>query len=135
MIVAREKTRSHGFFDETFHPKENSGRKRTFKNEKLALLCFVLVLFAMSLFIVFYFAQLYTLGHHIDVLNQELAVLRVDSQGLEEEIQQLVSLTNIEYLAIQTLDMVRPEVNDYMLLTLPYMGYADAEITPVSGAP
>ena len=135
MIVAGEKTRSYGFFDETFHPKASNRRKRTFKNEKLVSLCLVLGLFAVGVFIVFYFAQLYTLGHSINSLNQELAVLRVENQGLEEEILQMVSLGNIEYLAMNMLEMVRPEASDFLLLNMPYMEYAGAKVTPAASVP
>jgi cell division protein FtsL len=134
MIVARENTGSHGFFDETFQPKKNQGHKRTFNKEKLVLLCFVLGLFALGVFIVHYFAQIYTLGHKIERLNQEMAMLRVENQWLEEEVQQIVSLSSIECLALNKLRMVKPEGNDYMLLTMP-VAPEQTQPPPAQGAP
>jgi cell division protein FtsL len=87
--------------------------------KKMALLGLVAFVFLVGIFIVQYFAQLYTLSHQIESLNRDLSVLRVENQGLEEQVQQLVSLSSIESIAVGELKMVRPEANDYLLLTVP----------------
>lgn len=118
MIVAREKTGSYGFFDESFQSRKTRRRRAVFKSEKLALTGFVLAIFFVGVFITYYCSQLFTLGYQINRLNKELAALRVENHGLDEEIQQLVNLDNIEYLAVHKLNMVKPDANNFLVVTV-----------------
>ena len=92
MIVAREKTSSYGFFDELPQQKRNSERKTIIKIDKLVLTVFVFAIFSVGIFVISYFAQMSTLGFKIDRFNKELAVLRVENQALEAQVQQLIAL-------------------------------------------
>ncbi|MCL2766927.1 MAG: hypothetical protein FWD21_04515 [Peptococcaceae bacterium] len=118
MIVAREKTGSYGFFEETIQQKRSSGRKSIINTDKLALTLFVFAIFGVGVFVISYFAQMSALGYKIDQYGKDMAVLRVENQALEEQIQQMVALSSVESVAVSALEMVRPEVSDYMLLTV-----------------
>jgi len=118
LIVAQEKKGNCGFFDETFQPRKTRRRKAVFKSEKLVLTGFVMAIFLVGVFITYYCSQLFTLGYQINRLNKELSVLRVENHGLEKDIQQLVSIDNIEYLAIHKLNMVKPDADNFMVITV-----------------
>jgi cell division protein FtsL len=118
MIVAREKTSSYGFFDETLQPRRTGGRIEAIKFEKIALILFILAIFGVGVFVTNFFSNKSALGYKIDGLNKEMALLRVENQGLEDQVQSMVGLTSIEYMAINKLDMTKPEANDYMLITV-----------------
>lgn len=128
MIVAREKTSSYGFFEETLQPKKTRRRKTVFKTEKIVLTGFVLAIFLVGVFITHYCSQLFTLGYKIHRLNNELAVLRVENQGLDEQIRHLINLDTIEYVATNKLNMVKPDTNNYLLVTVADTSSYDATI-------
>jgi len=130
LIVAQEKKGNCGFFDESFRPKKPRRHKAVFKKEKLALTGLVLAGFLVGVLITYYCSQLFTLGYQINRLNKELAALRVENHSLDEEIQRLVSLDNIESLAIHKLKMVKPDTNNVLVVTV--AATSPRELTPPS---
>lgn len=118
MIVAQEKIGRHGFFEEALKQKKNRRRKATFKAEKLALLGFILLIFSVGVFITYYCAQMFTISYRINSLDKELALLRVENHGLESQIQQLINLEQIEYVAINELGMVKPDISNFLVVAV-----------------
>ncbi|MDD4169883.1 MAG: septum formation initiator family protein [Desulfotomaculaceae bacterium] len=123
MIVAREKTSHNKFFGQLSQQFPRKAKRRThelvFKGHKLKLTGLIVAGFLVGLLITYYFSQLFTLGYQISALNKELAVLRVENNNLTEEIQRLGSLDQIEYHATHKLNMVKPEVNNILVVTVP----------------
>lgn len=119
MIAAQDKTGNCGFFAPSGQSGRRTDRRKTvLKSEKLVLTCLVVACFAVGLFITYYFSQLFILGYQINCLNKELAALRLENHGMEEEIKKLVSLENIEYLAVNKLKMVKPDARNILLVTV-----------------
>jgi len=118
LIVAREKTGGYGFFDESLQSRKTRRHRAVFGGEKLAITGFIFAIFLVGVFVIYYYSQLFTLGYQITRLNKELAVLRVENHSLDEEVQQLVSLDNIEYLAVHKLNMVKPDADNFLVVTV-----------------
>lgn len=116
MIVAREKAGDYGFFEETFQQKRVSGRRSVIKADKIALMLFVFAIFGVGIFVITYFVQVSALGFKIDRFHRDLAVLRVENHALEEQVQHLAALNSVENAATGVMEMVKPNVGDYMLL-------------------
>ena len=123
MIAAREKETSYGFYEEAY-PLSRSDRHRSIANaDKLKLTSFVIAVFCVGIFVISYFVQVSTLGYRVDQFNRELASLRVENQALEEQFQQMMALDNVESIAVGELDMVKPVVSEYLLLSVPPAGF------------
>ena len=118
MIVAREKERSYGFFEDSQQQRRSDRNKTIINADKLKLTTFVIAVFGVGIFVISYFVQVTTLGYKVEQFNRDLAALRVENQALEEQYQQMLALENVESIAIDELDMVKPVVSEYLLLTV-----------------
>jgi len=118
LIIAREKTGQYDFWGELPYPKEPRRRRQAFKNCKIALTGLVMAIFLTGVLITYYYSQLFALGYQISRLNKELDVLRVENHNLDEEIQQLAALDRIESVAVHKLNMVKPDANKVLLVTV-----------------
>ena len=117
MIVAQEKT---GYYrPEEPPPPKKEPRKKVFrKNHRLALIGLVIAGFLVGVAITVFCAQTIALGYQITHLEEELALLRVENNSLDQEIQRLTSLERIEYLAANELGMIKPDVNNVLVVTI-----------------
>lgn len=135
MIVAREKTGHNEFLGQLPRqlPRTVKMRRRTlvFKGHKLKLIGLIVAGFLVGLLITYYCSQLFALGYQISSLKKELADLRVENNSLSEEVQRLGSLEHIEYLAIHKLNMVKPEANNILVVTVPEITPQESVAAPV----
>lgn len=143
MIVAREKTGReeysgqlptirHEIWEQAPRAEKKRRRSKVFKGHKLMLTGLIVAGFLVGCLITYYCSQLFTLGYEISSLNRELAALRVENNNLSEEIQRLSSLDRIEYLAIHKLNMVKPEVNNILVVTAPESPSQESAAAPVA---
>lgn len=112
MIVAREKAEYYGLPEmpqQKRRPRSHTTKRRLVRREKLALTGLVLLLFITCAMIAFYYAQVLATGYQLNKAKSELALLRKESHYLYTEVNQLSSLKNIEYIAINELGMVKPQ--------------------------
>ena len=78
----------------------------------------VVAFFLVGMLITYYYSQVLSLGYQIGRLEQQLAVLRVENNNIDGEIQRLVSLESIESMAVNKLGMVKPASNDVLVVAV-----------------
>lgn len=118
MIVAREKAEYYGDGAEYYGlpqpPGERRPKPRRWRRpelagkERLALTGMVLVIFCCCVIITYYYAQVLVTGYRLNKAEQELAMLRTESNDLYARVNQLASLEYIEAVAVHRLGMVKP---------------------------
>jgi cell division protein FtsB len=118
LIVAQEKTGYYRLSEDTPRTKNFSRGKLLPKRPRLALLGLVLAGFLVGVSITVYCSQIITLGYQITRLEKELALLRIDNHSLDEEVQRMTSLERVESLAVNKLGMVKPDVNNILVVTV-----------------
>jgi len=118
LIVAQEKTGYYRLPGEAPPLKKISRKKILRGNHRLVLIGLVFAGFLVGVAITVYSSQINTLGYQIAQLERELAQLRKENNSLNEEIQQMTSLGRIEYLAVNKLGMIKPDVNNTLVVTL-----------------
>jgi len=118
LIVAREKSEYYGLSEV---PKQGRGARRHSvarglpRKDQLALTIFVLLSFCCCVVVAFYFAQVLITGYRINIAERELTRLRIESNDLYAQVNQLTSLENIEAIAVHKLGMVKPQ-NDRVVV-------------------
>ena len=134
MIIAQEKTGHSRFsYEEAPRPKKNRRRKRVTVWHRFMLTGLVLAGFMVGLVIIYYYSQVFALGHQINCLEKELVSLRVDNHNLKEEIQRLASLDRVEYLAVNKLGMVKPDSSDILIVAVTDKTPPITETKPMAG--
>lgn len=118
MIVAQEKTGYYRLSDDAPRPKKTSRGKLLPKSPRLALIGLVLAGFLVGVSITVYCSQIITLGYQITRLEKELALLRIENQSLDEEVHRMTSLERVESQAVNKLGMVKPDVNNILVVTI-----------------
>ena len=96
-------------------PPQSRRRKTSCRlpvRQKLILVGVVLCCFVMSIMVAFYYAQVAYLGYKIDLLQQKMVDLRLESHNLDQEITKEASLKKIETVAIDELGMIKPSSKD-----------------------
>lgn len=84
--------------------------------QKLSLFVAVILCFVMGITLVFYYAQVAYLGYKINLLQEEITSLRLESFALEQEVAKATSLAQIERIAVGKLGMVKPDSEDTIIL-------------------
>ncbi len=119
MIVAQEKT---GCCKElpgrVSRPRKIRRNKPVPGSSKLALTGMVAAFFLVGMLITYYYSQVLALGYQIGRLEQKIAVLRVENNNIDGEVQRLVSLESIESMAVNKLGMVKPASNDVLVVAV-----------------
>jgi len=85
---------------------------------KLMLTGLVAAGFAVGVMVIYYYAQVFTLGYQIQSLKKELALLRVENYHLSENIYRLSSLDRVEHLALNRLGMVSPDNSNILVVAV-----------------
>lgn len=98
-------------------PKERVITRQQLIRHKLLTLAMVCCCFVMAVMVAYYYAQVAYVGYKIDSLQRNLAELRLESHGLEQEITKITSLEHIEYLAVSQLGMIRPDSDHVVLVS------------------
>ena len=126
MILAQEKKVPCGLPEEYSAPAPGRRLKRLPSGHKLALTGLVIAGFLLGALTIFYYAQVNALGQQINRLEKELARLRVENDGLDADVHKLASLDRVEQIALNKLNMVKPDSQNVLLVTID---------TPVAGVP
>ncbi|WP_051688055.1 cell division protein FtsL [Desulfofalx alkaliphila] len=121
MVLARESKEYSLSQEEIKQPPQpqRQGRRafrRSVVKQKLVLTAMVLCCFVMGVMVAYYYAQVAYVGYKIDLLQGKLAELRIESNNLEQEVNKLVSLKQIEAIAMGELGMVRPDGDKVVLV-------------------
>jgi cell division protein FtsL len=102
-------------------PKQGRGARRRPavrglpRKDQLALTVLVLLNFCCCVIVAFYFAQVLLTGYRINIAERELTRLRIESNDLYGQVNQLTSLENVEAIAVHKLGMVKPQ-NDRIVV-------------------
>lgn len=91
-------------------------RRQQMIRYKLLLIAMVCCCFVMGTMVAYYYAQVSYVGYKIDNLQNSLADLRIESHGLEQDITRIVSLGQIEHVAVNQLGMVKPDYDQAILI-------------------
>lgn len=118
MIVAQEKTGYYGLSREAARHKKIRRRKIMPVGRRIALTAMILAGFLIGVSITYYYSQVFALGYRLGCLEKELAILRVENNNLDGEVQRLASLDRVESLAINKLGMVKPDSNNVLVVTV-----------------
>lgn len=118
MILAKEKIDYH-VPEQPQKPKPQSRRvtRQEIIRHKLLSIAMVCCCFVMAIMVAYYYAQVAYVGYKIDCLQNNLADLRLESHGLEQEITKIVSLGHIENVAVNQLGMIKPESDQVVLVS------------------
>lgn len=135
MILAREKLEYYLPQEEVQqqpqpHKQPRRKPRRSVVKQKILLTAMVLCCFVMGVMVAYYYAQIAYVGYKIDILQGQMADLRVESNNLEQEVNKLISLKQIEAIATTELGMVRPGNNNVVLVsaTSAPTGLSDTEM-------
>ena len=100
--------------------------------QKIQLTFMVMCCFVMGILVACYYAQVAYVGYKIDLLNGQLADLRLESYNLDQEVNKIISLKQIEAIATGELGMVRPGSNDLVLVTSPLVQADDGNLAALN---
>lgn len=118
MILAKEKIDYHvPEQPQTHQPKGRKITRQEIVKHKLLSLAMVCCCFVMGMVVAYYYAQVAYVGYKIDCLQNNLADLRLESHGLEQDITKIVSLEHIENVAVNQLGMIKPDSDKIVLVS------------------
>lgn len=118
MILAKEKIDYHvPEQPQTQQPKRRRITRQEIIRHKLLSIAMVCCCFVMGVMVAYYYAQVAYVGYKIDCLQNNLADLRLESHGLEQEITKIVSLGHIENVAVNQLGMIKPDSDNIVLVS------------------
>ncbi len=118
LIMAQEKTDCSSLPGMAEWPVRRRRRRFVLKGPGLVVAGLVLAAFFVGGLIIYDCSQMLILSYQISCLEKELAVLRVENQGLDEEVCQLATLERLEYLAINKLGMIKPDGGDVLVVAI-----------------
>ena len=101
--------------------RETKKRSRHVVYKRLSLFVAVIMCFVAGIMLEFYYAQAVYLGHKINLLQEEVTNLKLESFYLEEQIAQVTTLDRIESVAVNKLGMVKPD--DKNVVALPVTSF------------
>ncbi len=116
MVVAQERYEHYSL------PKEKSRVSRRPKRNfipnktKHSLTFLVLMVFATGMLISYYYSQVVISGYEIANLSKQIATLQQETDSLAEEVDSFNTLGRVEYVAINKLNMVKPDSKDIVVV-------------------
>src|SRR5690554_2461508 len=90
-------------------PKTQQKKKKNYRRSRLMVIGLVVLLFIFSLYVVSCYIQVAVLGYNIVRTERELEELQTEINRLELDIEKLRSLERIENIALNELNMKKPE--------------------------
>jgi len=118
LIIAQEKSDFSSLPDETGWPVKRRRRRFVLRGPGLIVVGLILAAFFVGGLIIYYCSQMLILSYQISCLEKELAVLRVENQGLGEDISRLATIERLEYLAINKLGMIKPDSGNVLVVAI-----------------